>query len=136
MDKNLIIKIMGVALIIVGANWYTDHQKLNDAQSQIRTERAVAHKATDKVEDLAATNSDLKDENENLKYSETHIQDGQQVKNDRFILDYEDDGDGDYTLTVSPRNKKERLLAQQGDGAQGLEIVNVSKSDKRVTTAK
>lgn len=69
-----------------------------------------------------------------LKYSESHIQDGQQVKNDRFTLDHEDDDGGDYTVTIYPNKKNERMIAQQGDGAKGLEIINVPKTDKRTTT--
>lgn len=135
MNKNLVIKVLGVLLIIAGANWYVDSQKLHDAQSQIRTEQTAKSKATAQVEDLSATNDDLTDQNKELKDSQTHIKDGQQIKNDKFTIDYEDDGDGDYTLTVYPNKKGERLIAQQGDGAQGLEIVNVPKTDKRTTTA-
>lgn len=135
MDKNLIIKVLGILLIIFGCNWYVANQKLNDARDQIRAEQTVAHKATNKMEDVAAINSDLEDQNKSLKYSESHIQDGQQVKNDRFTLDYEDDGGGDYTVTIYPNKKNERMIAQQGDGAKGLEIVNVPKTDKRTTTA-
>lgn len=135
MDKNLIIKVLGIALVVFGCNWYVTDQKLDSARDRVRAEQAIAHNATEKMEDVAATNSDLKDQNKNLKYSETHIQDGQQVKNDRFTVDYEDDGDGDYTLTVYPNKKNERMIAQQGDNAKGLEVVNVPKTDKRTTTA-
>lgn len=135
MNKNLIIKVLGVLLIIAVANWYVDSQKLHDAQNQIRTEQTAKSKATAQVEDLSATNDDLTDQNKELKDSETHIKDGQQIKNDKFTLEYEDDGDGDYTVTIYPNKKGERLIAQQGNGAQGLEIVNVPKTDKRTTTA-
>ena len=135
MNKNSIIKVLGVLLIIAVANWYVDSQKLHDAQSQIRTEQTAKSKATAQMEDLSATNDDLTDQNKELKDSQTHIKDGQQIKNDKFTIDYEDDGDGDYTLTVYPNKKGERLIAQQGDGAQGLEIVNVPKTDKRTTEA-
>lgn len=135
MNKDLVIKVLGILFIIAGLNWFVDSTKLNEAQDQIRTEQKAMHKATDKIGDLSATNSDLSDENKKLKYSESHIQDGQQVKNDRFTVDYEDDGDGDYTLTVYPNKKNERMIAQQGDNAKGLEIVNVPKTDKRTTTA-
>ena len=135
MNKNLVIKVLGVLLIIAVANWYVDSQKLHDAQNQIRTEQTAKSKAAAQVEDLSATNDDLTDQNNELKDSQTHIKDGQQIKNDKFTIDYEDDGDGDYTLTVYPNKKNEKMIAQQGDGAQGLEIVNVPKTDKRTTTA-
>ena len=135
MNKNSIIKVLGVLLIIAVANWYVDSQKLHDAQNQIRTEQMAKSKATAQMEDLSATNDDLTDQNKELKDSQTHIKDGQQIKNDKFTIDYEDDGDGDYTLTVYPNKKNEKVIAQQGDGAQGLEIVNVPKTDKRTTTA-
>lgn len=135
MNKNLIIKVLGVLLIIAVANWYVDSQKLHDAQNQIRTEQTAKSKATTQIEDLSATNDDLTDQNKELKDSQTHIKDGQQIKNDKFTIDYEDDGDGDYTLTVYPNKKNEKMIAQQGDGAQGLEIVNVPKTDKRTTEA-
>ena len=135
MNKNLVIKVLGVLLIIAVANWYVDSQKLHDAQNQIRTEQTAKSKAAAQVEDLSATNDDLTDQNKELKDSQTHIKDGQQIKNDKFTIDYEDDGDGDYTLTVYPNKKNEKMIAQQGDGAQGLEIVNVPKTDKRTTTA-
>lgn len=136
MNKDTTIKLLGVLLIIAGANWYVDSHKLKDTQAQVRTEQVAKNKATAQVEDLSADKSDLTDENKELKDSETHIKDGQQIKNNKFILEYEDDGDGDYAITVYPNKKKERLIAQQGDGARGLEIVNVSKNDKRVTSAK
>lgn len=117
------------------ANWYVDSQKLHDAQNKIRIEQTAKSKATAQMEDLSATNDDLTDQNKELKDSQTHIKDGQQIKNDKFTIDYEDDGDGDYTLTVYPNKKNEKMIAQQGDGAQGLEIVNVPKTDKRTTTA-
>lgn len=135
MNKNSIIKVLGVLLIIAVANWYVDSQKLHDAQNQIRTEQMAKSKATAQMEDLSATNDDLTDQNKELKDSQTHIKDGQQIKNDKFTIDYEDDGDGDYTLTVYPNKKNEKMIAQQGNGAQGLEIVNVPKTDKRTTTA-
>ena len=135
MNKNSIIKVLGILLIIAVANWYVDSQKLHDAQNLIRTEQTAKSKATAQVEDLSATNDDLTDQNKELKDSQTHIKDGQQIKNDKFTIDYEDDGDGDYTLTVYPNKKNEKMIAQQGDGAQGLEIVNVPKTDKRTTTA-
>ncbi|WP_132139893.1 hypothetical protein [Limosilactobacillus reuteri] len=135
MNKNSIIKVLGVLLIIAVANWYVDSQKLHNAQNQIRTEQTAKSKATAQVEDLSTTNDDLTDQNKELKDSQTHIKDGQQIKNDKFTIDYEDDGDGDYTLTVYPNKKNEKMIAQQGDGAQGLEIVNVPKTDKRTTTA-
>ena len=135
MNKNLVIKVLGVLLIIAVANWYVDSQKLHDAQNQIRIEQTAKSKATAQMEDLSATNDDLTDQNKELKDSQTHIKDGQQIKNDKFTIDYEDDGDGDYTLTVYPNEKNEKVIAQQGDGAQGLEIVNVPKTDKRTTTA-
>ncbi|MCC4328176.1 hypothetical protein LMB58_06555 [Limosilactobacillus reuteri] len=135
MNKNSVIKVLGVLLIIAVANWYVDSQKLHDAQNQIRTEQTAKSKANAQVEDLSATNDDLTDQNKELKDSQTHIKDGQQIKNDKFTIDYEDDGDGDYTLTVYPNKKNEKMIAQQGDGAQGLEIVNVPKTDKRTTTA-
>ena len=135
MNKNLVIKVLGVLLIIAVANWYVDSQKLHDAQNQIRTEQTAKSKAAAQMEDLSATNDDLTDQNKELKDSQTHIKDGQQIKNDKFTIDYEDDGDGDYTLTVYPNKKNEKMIAQQGDGAQGLEIVNVPKTDKRTTTA-
>lgn len=135
MNKNSVIKVLGVLLIIAVANWYVDSQKLHDAQNQIRTEQTAKSKAAAQMEDLSATNDDLTDQNKELKDSQTHIKDGQQIKNDKFTIDYEDDGDGDYTLTVYPNKKNEKMIAQQGDGAQGLEIVNVPKTDKRTTTA-
>ncbi|MCC4477399.1 hypothetical protein LMB76_04090 [Limosilactobacillus reuteri] len=135
MNKNSVIKVLGVLLIIAVANWYVDSQKLHDAQNQIRTEQTAKSKAAAQVEDLSATNDDLTDQNKELKDSQTHIKDGQQIKNDKFTIDYEDDGDGDYTLTVYPNKKNEKMIAQQGDGAQGLEIVNVPKTDKRTTMA-
>lgn len=135
MNKNSIIKVLGVLLIIAVANWYVDSQKLHDAQNQIRTEQTAKSKAAAQVEDLSATNDDLTDQNKELKDSQTHIKDGQQIKNDKFTIDYEDDGDGDYTLTVYPNKKNEKMIAQQGNGAQGLEIVNVPKTDKRTTMA-
>ncbi|MCC4467709.1 hypothetical protein [Limosilactobacillus reuteri] len=135
MNKNSAIKVLGVLLIIAVANWYVDSQKLHDAQNQIRTEQTAKSKENAQVEDLSATNDDLTDQNKELKDSQTHIKDGQQIKNDKFTIDYEDDGDGDYTLTVYPNKKNEKMIAQQGNGAQGLEIVNVPKTDKRTTTA-
>lgn len=135
MNKNLVIKVLGVLLVVAVCNWYVDSQKLQDAQNQIRTEQTAKSKVTAQVEDLSATNDDLTDQNKELKDSQTHIKDGQQIKNDKFTIDYEDDGDGDYTLTVYPNKKNEKVIAQQGDGAQGLEIVNVPKTDKRTTTA-
>lgn len=63
------------------------------------------------------------------------MENGRQIKTDKFTVEYEDDGDGDYTLTVYPNKKNERMIAQQGDNAKGLEIVNVPKTDKRTTTA-
>lgn len=135
MNKNSIIKVLGVLLIIAVANWYVDSQKLHDAQNQIRTEQTAKSKTTTQMEDLSATNDDLTGQNKELKDSQTHIKDGQQIKNDKFTIDYEDDGDGDYTLTVYPNKKNEKMIAQQGNGAQGLEIVNVPKTDKRTTTA-
>lgn len=135
MNKDLLIKTLGVLLIVAASNWYVDSQKLHDANNTIRTEQTAKSKATAQIEDLNATNDDLNNQNKELKESETNIKDGQQIKNDKFTLEYEDDGDGDYTLTVYPNKKGERLIAQQGDGAQGLEIVNVPKTDKRTTTA-
>ena len=63
------------------------------------------------------------------------MENGRQIKTDKFTVEYEDDGNGDYTLTAYPNKKDERFIAQQGDGAQGLEIVSVPKSDQRVTSA-
>ena len=135
MNKDSVIKVLGILLIIAVSNWYVDSQKLKDTQSRVRTEQTAKSKATAQMEDLSATNDDLTDQNKELKDSQTHIKDGQQIKNDKFTIDYEDDGDGDYTLTVYPNKKNEKMIAQQGDGAQGLEIVNVPKTDKRTTTA-
>ena len=135
MNKDLVIKVLGVLLIVAGCNWYVDSQKLHDAQNQIRTEETAKSKATTQIEDLSATNDDLTNQNKELKDSQTQIKDGQKIKNDKFTIEYEDDGDGDYTLTAYPNKKGERLIAQQGDNAQGLEIVNVPKTDKRTTTA-
>ena len=63
------------------------------------------------------------------------MENGRQIKTDKFTVEYEDDGNGDYTLMAYPNKKDERFIAQQGDGAQGLEIVSVQKSDQRVTSA-
>ncbi|WP_085719745.1 hypothetical protein [Limosilactobacillus reuteri] len=135
MNKDSVIKVLGILLIIAVSNWYVDSQKLKDTQNRVRTEQTARSKVNTHVEDLNAENEDLTDQNKELKDSQTHIKDGQQIKNDKFTLQYEDDGDGDYTLTVYPNKKNERMIAQQGDGAQGLEIVNVPKTDKRTTTA-
>lgn len=134
MNKDLLIKTLGVLLIVAASNWYVDSQKLHDANNTIRTEQTAKSKATAQIEDLNATNDDLNNQNKELKESETNIKDGQQIKNDKFTLEYEDDGDGDYTLTIYPSKKNERMLAQQGNGAKGLEIVNVPTSDKRTTS--
>lgn len=135
MNKDSVIKVLGILLIIAVSNWYVDSQKLKDTQNRVRTEQTARSKVNTHVEDLNAENEDLTDQNKELKDSQTHIKDGQQIKNNKFTLQYEDDGDGDYTLTVYPNKKNERMIAQQGDGAQGLEIVNVPKTDKRTTTA-
>ena len=135
MNKNSVINLLGFLFIIAVAICQVDSQMLHDAQNQIRTEQTAKSKAAAQMEDLSATNDDLTDQNKELKDSQTHIKDGQQIKNDKFTIDYEDDGDGDYTLTVYPNKKNEKMIAQQGDGAQGLEIVNVPKTDKRTTTA-
>lgn len=135
MNKESVIKVLGILLIIAVSNWYVDSQKLKDTQNRVRTEQTARSKVNTHVEDLNAENEDLTDQNKELKDSQTHIKDGQQIKNNKFTLQYEDDGDGDYTLTVYPNKKNERMIAQQGDGAQGLEIVNVPKTDKRTTTA-
>lgn len=135
MSKNLAIKILSVLLIIAGCNWFVTSQNLHDAQSQIKTEQTAHRKTTAKMEDLTATNEDLAVKNTDLKNAQTHLTDGQRIKNNKFTIDYEDDGDGDYTLTIYPNKKNEKLIAQQGDGAQGLEIVNVPKTDKRTTSA-
>lgn len=135
MNKDSVIKVLGILLIIAVSNWYVDSQKLKDTQNRVRTEQTARSKVNTHVEDLNAENEDLTDQNKKLKDSQTNIKDGQQIKNDKFTLQYEDDGDGDYALTVYPNKKNERMIAQQGDGAQGLEIVNVPKTDKRTTTA-
>lgn len=135
MNKDSVIKVLGILLIIAVSNWYVDSQKLKDTQNRVRTEQTARSKVNTHVEDLNAENEDLTDQNKKLKDSQTNIKDGQQIKNDKFTLQYEDDGDDDYTLTVYPNNKNEKMIAQQGDGAQGLEIVNVPKTDKRTTTA-
>lgn len=64
----------------------------------------------------------------------THMRDGQRIRTDKFTIEYEDDGNGDYTLTAYPNKKNERFIAQQGNGAQGLEIVSVPTSDQRTTS--
>ena len=130
MNKNLVIKVLGILLVVACCNWFVDSQKLHSANDQIKTVQAAQNKATSKMEDLTATN-----ENNDLKNAQTHLTDGQRIKNNKFTIDYEDDGDGDYTLTIYPNKKNEKLIAQQGDGAQGLEIVNVPKTDKRTTSA-
>lgn len=135
MNKNSIIKVLGVLLIIAVSNWYVDSQKLKDIQNRVRTEQTARSKVNTHVEDLNAENEDLTDQNKKLKDSQTNIKDGQQIKNNKFTLQYEDDGDGDYTLTIYPNKKNERMIAQQGNSAQGLEIVNVPKTDKRTTEA-
>lgn len=135
MNKDSVIKVLGILLIIAVSNWYVDSQKLKDIQNRVRTEQTARSKVNTHVEDLNAENEDLTDQNKKLKDSQTNIKDGQQIKNDKFTLQYEDDGDGDYALTVYPNKKNERMIAQQGDGAQGLEIVNVPKTDKHTTTA-
>lgn len=135
MNKDSVIKVLGILLIIAVSNWYVDSQKLKNTQNRVRTEQTARSKVNTHVEDLNAENEDLTDQNKKLKDSQTNIKDGQQIKNDKFTLQYEDDGDGDYALTVYPNKKNERMIAQQGDGAQGLEIVNVPKTDKRTTTA-
>lgn len=135
MNKDSVIKVLGILLIIAVSNWYVDSQKLKDTQNRVRTEQTARSKVNTHVEDLNAENEDLTDQNKKLKDSQTNIKDGQQIKNDKFTLEYEDDGDGDYTVTIYPNKKGERLIAQQGNGAQGLEIVNVPKTDKRTTTA-
>lgn len=134
MSKNLAIKILSVLLIIAGCNWFVTSQNLHDAQSQIKTEQTAHRKTTAKMEDLTATNEDLAVKNTDLKNAQKHLTDGQQIKNDKFTLDYENDGDGDYTLTIYPNKKNERMVAQQGNGAKGLEIVNVPSSDTRTTS--
>ena len=135
MNKDSVIKVLGILLIIAVSNWYVDSQKLKDTQNRVRTEQTARSKVNTHVEDLNAENEDLTDQNKKLKDSQTNIKDGQQIKNDKFTLQYEDDGDGDYALAVYPNKKNERMIVQQGDGAQGLEIVNVPKTDKRTTTA-
>lgn len=135
MNKNLVIKVLGILLVIACANWFTTSQDLHSAQNQIKTEQAAKNQATSKMEDLTATNEDLVTKNTDLKNAQKHLTDGQKIKNDKFTIDYEDDGDGEYTLTIYPNKKGERLIAQQGDGAQGLEVVNVPKTDKRTTSA-
>ena len=135
MNKNLLIKVMGILLVVACCNWFIDSQKLHSANDQIKTVQAAQNKATSKMEDLTATNEDLATKNNDLKNAQTHLTDGQRIKNNKFTIDYEDDGDGDYTLTIYPNKKNEKLIAQQGDGAQGLEIVNVPKTDKRTTSA-
>lgn len=135
MNKDSVIKVLGILLIIAVSNWYVDSQKLKDIQNRVRTEQTARSKINTHVEDLNAENEDLTDQNKKLKDSQTNIKDGQQIKNNKFTLQYEDDGDGDYTLTIYPNKKNERMIAQQGNSAQGLEIVNVPKTDKRTTEA-
>lgn len=135
MNKNLVIKVLSVLLIIAVANWYVDSQKLKDAQNEIRTEQTAKNKANENVEYLKLDNQNLKDDNKDLSYSQTHVKDGQQIKNNKFTIDYEEDNKGNYELTIYPNKKNEKMIAQQGDGAQGLQIINVPKSDSRTTTA-
>ena len=91
MNKNSIIKVLGVLLIIAVSNWYVDSQKLKDIQNRVRTEQTARSKVNTHVEDLNAENEDLTDQNKKLKDSQTNIKDGQQIKNNKFTLQYEDD---------------------------------------------
>ena len=40
MNKNLVIKVLGILLVVACCNWFIDSQKLHSANDQIRTVQA------------------------------------------------------------------------------------------------
>ena len=45
MNKNLVIKVLGILLVVACCNWFIDSQKLHSANDQIKTVQAAQNKA-------------------------------------------------------------------------------------------
>lgn len=53
------------------------------------------------------------------------------VTTKNFAMDYYEEKNGDYSIVVYPSKHSERIISQAGKGADGVELINVSKHDKR-----
>lgn len=54
---------------------------------------------------------------------------GDTIRTKDFVLEYHKADKKNYCLVVYPTQKNQRLVGQQGDGAQGIELINVAKEN-------
>ncbi|KRL08054.1 hypothetical protein [Liquorilactobacillus hordei] len=62
------------------------------------------------------------------------LENGQIIKTNKFSIQYVENTDKKWSAVIYPTDKNTRILGQQGVGAKGLELDNVSYTDTGLTT--
>lgn len=62
------------------------------------------------------------------------LENGQTIKTNKFSIQYVENADKKWSAVIYPTDKNTRILGQQGVGAKGLELDNVSYTDTGLTT--
>lgn len=102
MKKNIALIVLTLTTVVSLTGWIISTYQAHNREKIIN--RTIGHKQ----------------KNLSLKNDDT-------IKTQNFEVEYHDQGDGDYTLVVTPTDKSQRIVGQQGEGADGIELLNVKK---------
>ncbi|OYS80564.1 hypothetical protein CBG04_08460 [Limosilactobacillus reuteri] len=109
MKKNIALIVLTLTTIVSVTGWMMSKHEANSNAITMHSEAQIISKTIGH-----------KQKNLSLKNDDT-------IKTQNFEVEYHDQGDGDYTLVVVPTDKSQKIVGQQGEGADGIELVNVKK---------
>lgn len=106
--KKMLASLIGLNLIVIGCGVVKIYQQ----HRVIHQQNQVIKQANKNSGSLKLSNND-------------------HVTTKNFAMDYYEEKNGDYSIVVYPSKHSERIISQAGKGADGVELINVSKHDKR-----
>lgn len=109
MKKNIALIVLTLTTIVSITGWIISSRESRSNAITMHSEAKIISKTIGH-----------KQKNLSLKNDDT-------IKTQNFEVEYHDQGNGDYTLVVVPTDKSQKIVGQQGEGADGIELVNVKK---------
>lgn len=107
-QKKMVASLIGLNLMVIGCGLVKIYQQ----QQVINQQNQLIKRANKNNGTLKLSNND-------------------HVTTKNFVMDYYEEKNGDYSIVVYPSKQSERIISQAGKGADGVELINVSKHDKR-----
>lgn len=107
MKKNITIVVLSVLVILSCLGWFISAR-------EARSNAVVMHSEAKIITKQILS----KEKNINLK-------NGDSIKTQDFKIEYYDQGNGYYSVIVVPNDKSQKIVGQQGENAEGIELINI-----------